>query len=305
MNSFAILDPPIQTLHHSICFLKDNKVSSPIITSDGYSYYHLSGQHVADNTNRELISSRSVNSSMAFLFPRVRKKYPEDYGSFLLWDWVLGFTLNTETMTVVLPTTKMNSIQLDVGNYKVLHNKTICLKVLFELLDKLVATKPAVFRSPLHYQALQHLKISMMRSGQKVTTIPPESQKDLTWWHTQLPMLSCSPTVQKESSVVIDSDASLKGWGANCKGMRTSGVWNVNEAQCHIYFVELKAACLAIQCFLKERSGVSVLLWLHNCTAMGYLNHIGGIYDLSMLSSNWDMGVMSSTRDNNPCRIFA
>ena len=186
----------------------------------------------------------------------------------------LGFTLNTKTMTVALPTTKMISIQSDVA--KVLQNKAICLKVLSQLLGKLVATKPAVFRAPLHYRALQHLKISMMRSGQKVTTIPPEAQKDLTWWHTQLPMHSSSPVVQKEASVVIESNASLKGWGANCKGMRTSGIWNVNEAQCHINFLELKAAYLAIQCFLKERLGVNVLLQLANRTAIAYLKHMHG-----------------------------
>ena len=100
----------------------------------------------------------------------------------------------------------------------------------------------------------------MVKSGQKVTTIPPEAQKDLTWWHTQLLMHSSSPVVHKEALVVIESDALLKGWGANCKGMRTSGVWNVNKAQCHINFLELMAAYLAIQCFLKERSEVNVLL---------------------------------------------
>ena len=188
----------------------------------------------------------------------------------------LGFTLNlnTKTMTVALPTTKMISIQSDVA--KVLQKKAICLKVLSQLLGKLVATKPAVFRAPLHYWALQHLKISMMRSRQKVTTIPPEAQKDLTWWYTQLPMHSYSPIVQEEASVVIEADASLKGWGANCKGFRTSGVWNVDEAQCHINFLELKAAYLAIQCFLKERSRVNVLLRLDNHTAIAYLNHMGG-----------------------------
>ena len=99
-------------------------------------------------------------------------------------------------------------------------------------------------------------------------------------------MHSSSPVVQKEVSVVIESDASLKGWGANCEGMRTNGVWNVNKAQCHINFLELKAAYLTIQCFLKERSEVNVLLQLDNRTAIAYLNHMGDIYDLSMLSSN-------------------
>ena len=76
----------------------------------------------------------------------------------------LGFTVNTKT-TVALPTIKRSGIHSEVA--KVLQNKTICLKVLSQLLGKLVATKPAVFRAPLHYWALQHLKISMMRAGQE------------------------------------------------------------------------------------------------------------------------------------------
>ena len=87
-------------------------------------------------------------------------KHAEDYNSPLFKDRVLGFTLNTKTIMVALPATKMNGIQSDV-----LQNATVSLKVLSQLLGKLVATKPAVFRAPLHYQALQHLKISMMISG--------------------------------------------------------------------------------------------------------------------------------------------
>ena len=58
--------------------------------SDGHLYYHLPGRHVAGITNREFISSRSVNSSMAFLFLRVCNKHTEDYSSPLLQDRVFG-----------------------------------------------------------------------------------------------------------------------------------------------------------------------------------------------------------------------
>ena len=63
-----------------------------------------------------------------------------------------------------------------------------------------------------------------MRPLQKVAIIPPEAEKDLSWWHIQLPMHHCSPIVHMNASVVKKSDASLKGWGANCKRMRMSGV---------------------------------------------------------------------------------
>ena len=131
----------------------------------------------------------------------------------------------------------------------------------------------------------------MMKSGQQMSTLPPDAQKDLTWWYTQLPTYRCSPIIQ-EASVVIESDASLRGWGANYKGRRTSGVWSVDEAQYHINWLELKAAYLAIQCFLKERSGVNVLLQLDNRTAIAYLNHMGGasmtpLYHLALEIWEW------------------
>ena len=58
----------------------------------------------------------------------------------------LGFSLNTKTMTVALPKAKMNGTQSDVA--KILQSQTICLKVLSQLLGKLVATKPAVLVAP-------------------------------------------------------------------------------------------------------------------------------------------------------------
>ena len=102
----------------------------------------------------------------------------------------------------------------------------ICLKVLSQLLHGLVTTTPAVFRVPLHYQELQHFKISCMRSRQTVTSIAPKAQKDWNWWHTQLPLHPCSPIVQKEASVVIESrsDALLQGRGANGEGMNASRI---------------------------------------------------------------------------------
>jgi len=49
----------------------------------------------------------------------------------------------------------------------------------------------------------------------------------------------------------------------------------VEEAQNHINFLELKAAYLALQCFLKESMSVSVLIRMDNLTAISYLNRMG------------------------------
>ena len=171
-----------QTLPFGFCTspYKDNQACSSTFISSGHPYYHLPEWHVAGITNRELTSSTVLwlFSSLGFII-NIPKTAVAPFSEIKF----LGFTLNTKIMTVhvALPATEMNGIQHVT---KVLQNKTVCLKVLSQILGKLVPMKPAVFRAPLHYQVLQYLKISMMRSGQTMTTIPPEAQKDLIWWHT-------------------------------------------------------------------------------------------------------------------------
>ena len=59
-------------------------------------------QHVASITNRELISSKSVNSPIIWLLlPRLSNQYNKDCSSSSEIE-ILGFTLSTKTMTVVL-----------------------------------------------------------------------------------------------------------------------------------------------------------------------------------------------------------
>lgn len=82
----------------------------------------------------------------------------------------------------------------------------------------------AVFIAPLHYHALRHMKISLMKSKHKITVTSLEAMEELTWWYTELQQSSCSPIVQQEASVVIESDVSMKGLGAVYQGARVNGL---------------------------------------------------------------------------------
>ena len=76
--------------------------------------------------------------------------------------------------------------------------------------------------------------------------------------------------------MTISSDASQLGWGAVCAGTWTGGAWLVQEQSMHINSLELLAATLAVKTFLKDASGISVLLQLDNATAVAYINNMGG-----------------------------
>ena len=76
--------------------------------------------------------------------------------------------------------------------------------------------------------------------------------------------------------MVIESDASLQGWGAVCNGTRTGGPWSQLEKQMHINCLELLVASEALKSFLKDQTRIAVLLQLDNQTAVAYINNFGG-----------------------------
>ena len=55
-----------------------------------------------------------------------------------------------------------------------------------------------------------------------------------------------------------------------------SGPWSEQEKTWHINCLEMQAASLAVQSFLRDQSGVSVLLQLDNTTTVAYINNLGG-----------------------------
>ena len=73
--------------------------------------------------------------------------------------------------------------------------------------------------------------------------------------------------------LTVESDA---GWGAVCMQQRTRGPWSDQESGMHINCLELLAATLALKCFAKHKTKISVLLKLDNTTAVAYYKQSGG-----------------------------
>ena len=201
----------------------------------------------------------------------------------------LGFSINTTTMSIALPTGKVAEIQKETAH--LLQQSSVPTKGLARLVGKLVATRPVIFTAPLHYRALQSVQITAVHAHQELCPLSPEAMADLNWWKCSLHLHCSSPIVKSEASMIITSDASLKGWGAAYQEEKTGGLWTVEEAQSHINLLELKAAYLALQCFLKEKKSVSVLIRMDNQTAISYVNRMGSP-SLSLFASlHWRYGI--------------
>ena len=83
--------------------------------------------------------------------------------------------------------------------------------------------------------------------------------------------------LEPEAFIMIETNASKQGWGGVCKGMRTGGKWTVTESQHHVNYLELKAAFLALQSFVRDKSNVCILIRMDNRTAITYVNKLGGL----------------------------
>ena len=91
-----------------------------------------------------------------------------------------------------------------------------------------------------------------------------------------------------DPNLIVELDAS-KGWGASCQGISTGGPWSAQEKTWHINCLELLAAFVALKTFVKNRTGVSVLLKVDNTTAVAYINNQGGTVSRDLVSLTRDL----------------
>ena len=78
-----------------------------------------------------------------------------------------------------------------------------------------------------------------------------------------------------EPELTMETDVSLMGWQAVCKGICTGGRWSQMERRNHINYLELLAAMFAVKSFAKDRREAHVHLRMDNRAAVFYVNLLG------------------------------
>ena len=79
-------------------------------------------------------------------------------------------------------------------------------------------------------------------------TLSREGREELTWWDNHTFRRNGKSLVKTEIDIVIDSDASLMGWGATSAQQRTGGPWSAKESKMHINCLKLLARSLWMWC---------------------------------------------------------
>lgn len=194
----------------------------------------------------------------------------------------LGFVLNSVMMTVRLTERKIQDLKASCT--ALLRAKIVQIQEVASLLGKLVAAFPACRYGPLHYRELEKDKIAALKFSKgnfaAPITIGPKARAEITWWIHNIEHCYGSFDVGVPQ-MVIQTDASGRGWGAYNGIEKIGGRWNASESirahENQINYLEMLAVFHALRSLCSEMRKVTIKLEVDNTTAVAYLNHMGGI----------------------------
>ena len=134
------------------------------------------------------------------------------------------------------------------------HN-SLSIRDVAKLSGDLVATFEAVPLGPLYYRSLEVDKINALKQHNADfdanISLSTQSRSDILWWINNID-LAFKSLIPLPIDIVIYTDASKAGWGANLGNHRINGRWNETEAELHINILELMAVEIAILAFCKN-----------------------------------------------------
>ncbi|XP_044156772.1 uncharacterized protein LOC122943252 [Bufo gargarizans] len=189
----------------------------------------------------------------------------------------LGFTVDSVAESLSLPSEKLRTIRKELRH--ALSASSLSLRHLARIIGLLASSIQAVFPAPLHYRALQRLKIAHLRSGASfadMVVLDQEAREELRWWLDNLEAWNGRAIFGFQPEFTIESDASLLGWGAHCEGVSTGGRWSEAESHLHINALELLTGSFAIRSFSNGMAHACIRLRMDNVSAVRYVNHLGG-----------------------------
>jgi hypothetical protein len=162
---------------------------------------------------------------------------------------VLGLLGKLDTNDIIITRGK-NQNDTDTVSGNALSRGDNCAKPSSTIVGKLTASVLAGLPAPLHYRQLQMLQSKgLLRSNQSYegrVTLTSGSKDELQWWIYSLQEWNGKAIASSSPDLIITTDSSKIGWGAECQGKTTQGQWSVAEATKHINVLELTAAYFAV-----------------------------------------------------------
>ena len=160
---------------------------------------------------------------------------------------MLGVKVDLLIMTLSLTEKKVSKVH---KQYLELLQKTqVSILELTKLIGLLSSTIQAVLPAQINFRYLQiQLIHALQTQGPCCEKVIPNrnSKEELQCWIQNFKIFNCRYLIQSHSQVLIQTDASRKGWGAGCQGISIRGQWSKEERLLHINVLEMKVVNLAL-----------------------------------------------------------
>ena len=190
----------------------------------------------------------------------------------------LGFIINSENMTVVATDEKKQKIMKTAT--KLLTEGSSTVRELAQFIGQVVACFAGVKFGPLWYRSMERDKTRALKQNKgnfdSRVNFSEETRSEMRWWKKNIAASYNHIDIDNSNpDLILFTDASLTGWGCSCELGRTGGQWNHAEAQSSINVLELKAALLSLQSFVREKFNIHVRLMMDNTTAVACVSKMG------------------------------
>ena len=163
----------------------------------------------------------------------------------------LGMVINSKEVAISLPEEKLQKVKLRCLD--LYQSPQVSILQLTKMLGHLMSTIQAVLLARLNSHFSQQQQIQALKEKKSYLaniTLNNNSKQELLWWIKNLKIFNGTSLVKQVPQVVLQTDASLTGWGAALQGKSIKGTWLFQERKWHIN--ELLAVKLALQTFLKS-----------------------------------------------------
>ena len=191
----------------------------------------------------------------------------------------LGFLIDSEKMIVTLTLDKKEMIHEE--SQKLLSKQISKIREVASYIGLIISSFSAVDYGQLYYRDIEIEKIHALKMAKGNFDVNMEitdkMKKEIIWWscniYTQSRVLD-----RVNPQIILQTDASLSGWGAVLIDNKTGGRWTPDEQKYHINYLELLAILYGLKSFESQlKCFTHVKILTDNTTAVSYVNKMGGI----------------------------
>ncbi len=137
----------------------------------------------------------------------------------------LGMSVDSTKMELRLPAKKLKDIRAEAR--KLAQQREISVRALSRLVGKMNAASHTIPPAPLFFRNLQMAMTEALNASNQnyevEVTLSQDCLDELRWWDYHLSQWNGKSMLRKAVDLVIESDASLAGWGAVCNHQQTGG----------------------------------------------------------------------------------